>query len=78
MCFLREVIGSLDCNLVFWLARTKTFSPFFKGGSGGVTICNVGGEEDYMGHSLHQQTNQSKLCTMLMLYESCDSYNKAH
>lgn len=58
MCFLRDVIGSLDCKLVFWLARTKPFSPFFKGGSGGVTICNVGGEGDHMGHTLYQQTNQ--------------------
>lgn len=52
MCFLRDVIGSLDCKLVFRLARTKPFSPFFKGGSGGVTLCNVGGEGDHMGHTL--------------------------
>ena len=38
MCFLRDVIGSLDCNFVFCLARIKPFLPFFKGGSGGVTI----------------------------------------
>lgn len=29
MCFLRDVIGSLDCKLVFWLARTKPFPPLF-------------------------------------------------
>ena len=68
MCFLRDVIGSLDCNLVFWLARIKPFPPFLRGGSGGVTICNVGGEGDHMGHSLHQQINQPKLYTMLMLF----------
>lgn len=68
MCFLRDVIGSLDCKLVFWLARTKPFPPFFKGGSGGVTICNVGGERDHMGHTLYQQTNQPKLYTMFLLF----------
>lgn len=31
MCFLRDVIGSLDCKLVFWLARTKPFPPFLRG-----------------------------------------------
>lgn len=77
MCFLRDVIGSLDCKLVFRLARTKPFSPFFKGGSGGVTICNVGGEGDHMGHTLYQQTNQPKLYYVLAFSESCYSYNEA-
>lgn len=65
MCFLRDVIGSLDCKLVFWLTRTKPFSPFFKGGSGGVTICNVGGEGIIWDiHFTNRQTNQNfTLCS---------------
>ena len=32
MFFLRDVIGSLDCNLVFWLAGIKpSFTPVLRG-----------------------------------------------
>lgn len=80
MCFLRDVIGSLDCNLVFWLARIKPFPPFLRGevGKWGHNYYVMWEERgDHMGHSLHQQINQPKLYTVNAFYESCDLYNRA-